>query len=171
MAEKEAIKQLYRVTGGFRRLPNGITNLDDAKALKGLAIKLNEGSQELVVTNAEKQALNNLGLSKWSNGLLERVHKKYNDGRLLDRTQRIKGAVKVISPEQLERNRRKLKGINKTATPTPITGLSNSEEVIKYIEGRKRPDTYILEAHPQSSSPSAVWEPSINIEKRTNTLK
>ena len=39
-AEKEALKQIYRKTGGLRNLPNGVTNLEDAKALKDLAIQL-----------------------------------------------------------------------------------------------------------------------------------
>lgn len=170
-AEREALKQLYKVTSGFRRLPNGITSLEDAKASKGLAIKLNEGNQSLVVTDAERQALNNLGLSKWSNGLLEKVHRKYNNGKLLDRTQKIKGNVKVISPEQLERNKRKLEGLNKPTLTTQVTGLPNSEEAIRYIEGRKRPDTYVLEAHPLSPSPASAWETSTDIRKRIKTLE
>ena len=138
--------------------------------MKGLAIKLNEGNQSLVVTDAERQALNNLGLSKWSNGLLEKVHRKYNDGQLLNRTQKIKGAVRVISPEQLKRNKRKLEGLNKLTPVTPVTGLPNSEEAIRYIEGRKRPDTYILEAHPLSPSPAAAWETSKDPTVRKESL-
>ena len=42
-AEREALKQLYKVTNGFRQFPGGITSLEDAQALKKLAIKLNEG--------------------------------------------------------------------------------------------------------------------------------
>jgi hypothetical protein len=83
-AEKEALKQIYRKTGGLRNLPNGVTNLEDAKALKDLAIQLNSGKTVNLTPDAQK-ALNNMGLTKVTPELLNRVVQKYNNPELNNR--------------------------------------------------------------------------------------
>lgn len=84
-AEKEALRQIYRKTGGLRNLPNGVTNLEDAKALKDLAIQLNSGSKTVNLTPEIRRALDNMGLTKITPELLNRVAQKYNNPELNNR--------------------------------------------------------------------------------------
>lgn len=89
-AEKEAIRQIYRKTGGLRYLPNGVTNLKDAKALKDLAIQLNSGSKTVNLTPDAQKALNNMGFTKVTPELLNRVVQKYNNPELNKRFRSIR---------------------------------------------------------------------------------
>lgn len=43
-AEREALRQIYRKTGGLRNLPNGVTSLEDAKALKKIGYSVKQRS-------------------------------------------------------------------------------------------------------------------------------
>ena len=89
-AEKEAIKQLYKVTGGFRKFPGGVTSLEDAEALKELAIKMNEGKVGNQVTGIDiRRALNKLGLTKLTDKELQHINDKYNNQALIGRAKKI----------------------------------------------------------------------------------
>jgi hypothetical protein len=83
--EKEAIKQIWKRTNGLRSLPNGITNIEDAKALKDLSNRLNKGGKKIVVTPEIQRALDNLGLTKVTPEFLNRVNKKYRNPELKER--------------------------------------------------------------------------------------
>ena len=98
-AEKEAIKQIWRKTNGLRQLPNGITNVEDAKALKDLSNKLNKGGKKIVITPEIQTALNNMGLTKVTPELLNRVNQKYRNPELMKRFVRIKSAKNQGQPD------------------------------------------------------------------------
>ena len=84
-ADNKIIKQLYRVTNGFKSMPNGVTSLEDAKALKDLSHWLsikNHNTKNIILERPDiKKALDNLGLTTLTEGnQLERIkHKFYND--------------------------------------------------------------------------------------------
>jgi len=88
--EREALKQLYKVTGGFRRFPGGVTNLEDARALKELAIKINEGKVGNQISGPGiRTALNGLGLTKLTDKELQHINDKYNNQGLIRRAGKI----------------------------------------------------------------------------------
>lgn len=89
-AEREALRQLYLVSRGIRRLPGGVTNLEDAKALKELAIKLNEGNPNQNISSPSiRKALDNLGLTKLTDNELNHLNRKYNNQATYNRLIRI----------------------------------------------------------------------------------
>ena len=77
-AEKEAIRQIWRKTNGLKQLPNGITSVEDAKALKHLSAQLNKG-EAVEFTPEIRTALNNMGLTKITPELMTRLNQKYSN--------------------------------------------------------------------------------------------
>ena len=77
-AEREAIKQIWRKTNGLKRLPNGITNVEDARALKDLSARLNKGGS-VEFTPEIRTALDNMGLTKITPELMTKLNQKYSN--------------------------------------------------------------------------------------------
>ena len=87
-AEKELVKQVWRKTRGLRELPGGVTNLEDAKALKNLSGQLMSGGP-VEVTPEIRKALDNLGFTKATEGTINRMKSKYENKAATDRLRRI----------------------------------------------------------------------------------
>lgn len=87
-AEKELVKQVWRKTRGLRELPGGVTNLEDAKALKNLLKQLSSDGQ-VEVTPEIRKALDNLGFTKATEGTINKMKSKYENTAATDRLKRI----------------------------------------------------------------------------------
>ena len=87
-AEKELMKQVWRKTRGLRELPGGVTNLEDAKALKNLSRQLSsDGPVE--ITPEIRKALDNLGFTKATERIINRMKSKYENKAAIDRLRKI----------------------------------------------------------------------------------
>jgi hypothetical protein len=159
-AEKEALKQIYRKTGGLRNLPNGVTNLEDARALKDLAIQLNSGSKTVKLTPAAQEALNNMGFTKVTPELLNRVTQKYNNPELSKRFDSIR-KIRIMNhikntgemPEPQKSAVRVLKNMEKDPKVSEeyITPTSpDSKNIIRFL--RKKTGTAVVPSNDGSYS-------------------
>ena len=83
-AEKELVKQIWRKTRGLRELPGGVTNLEDAKALKNLTRQLSSDGQ-VEITPEIRKALDNLGFTKATEGTINKMKSKYENKAATDR--------------------------------------------------------------------------------------
>lgn len=87
-AEKELMKQVWRKTRGLRELPGGVTNLEDAKALKNLSKQLSsDGPVE--ITPEIRKALDNLGLTKATERIINKMKSKYENKAAINRLRKI----------------------------------------------------------------------------------
>jgi hypothetical protein len=87
-AEKELIKQVWRKTKGLRELSGGVTNLEDAKALKNLSGQLSSDGQ-VEITPEIRKALDNLGFTKATEGTINKMKSKYENKAVADRLRKI----------------------------------------------------------------------------------
>ena len=97
-AEKELIKQVWRKTKGLRELSGGVTNLEDAKALKNLSGQLSSDGQ-VEITPEIRKALDNLGFTKATEGTINKMKSKSENKAATDRLKRIQNSKleKVIA--------------------------------------------------------------------------
>jgi hypothetical protein len=97
-AEKELIKQVWRKTKGLRELSSGVTNLEDAKALKNLSGQLSSDGQ-VEITPEIRKALDNLGFTKVTEGTINKMKSKSENKAAADRLKRIQDSKfeKVIA--------------------------------------------------------------------------
>lgn len=107
-ADNRIIKQLYRVTKGFKSMPNGVTNLEDAKALEDLSKWLstkNSGTKNIISERPDiKKALDNLGLTTLTEGnQLERVKNKFYNDEVAKRANRIYRRGYPVSDQQMDK--------------------------------------------------------------------
>lgn len=97
-AEKELMKQVWRKTRGLRELPGGVTNLEDAKALKTLSKQLSSDGQ-VEITPEIRKALDNLGFTEATEGTINKMKSKSENKAAADRLKRIQDSKleKVIA--------------------------------------------------------------------------
>lgn len=179
-AEREAIKQLYKVTKGYRRFPGGVSkNLEDAKALKMLAIELNKGNQmspTIIQDNPGiRGALNRIGLTKIDDKVLSGLNRKYNNKELLERAQRsskpiteqefnqIRGEFDLLSSKAND-NRKRLDQVNNQLL---VPGQSRS--IMRFI--RKKTDNAVFEsAKPRTTPESVLFDGSATGAKKMKNI-
>ena len=168
-AEREALRQIYRKTGGLRNLPNGVTSLEDAKALKNLAIQLNRGTTSVDITPEIQTALNNMGLTKVTPKLLNRIVSKYNNPKLNERFEAIRrrrigeyARKNNAMPELRKSAVRVLEGMGKETEPVTenyVTVPSNAKNIIRFL--RKKTGTAVVPSNDSYSrlvSPNSIPE-------------
>ena len=102
-AEKELVKHIWRKTRGLRELPGGVTNLEDAKALKNLSRQLSSDGQ-VEITPEIRKALDNLGFTKATEGTINKMKSKSENKAATDRLKRIQDSKfkKVIATGSVE---------------------------------------------------------------------
>ena len=92
------MKQVWRKTRGLRELPGGVTNLEDAKALKNLSRQLSSDGQ-VEITPEIRKALDNLGFTKATEETINKMKSKSENTAATDRLKRIQNSKleKVIA--------------------------------------------------------------------------
>lgn len=92
------MKQVWRKTRGLRELPGGVTNLEDAKALKNLSKQLGSDGQ-VEITPEIRKALDNLGFTKATEETINKMKSKSENTAATDRLKRIQNSKleKVIA--------------------------------------------------------------------------
>lgn len=92
------MKQVWRKTRGLRELPGGVTNLEDAKALKNLSRQLGSDGQ-VEITPEIRKALDNLGFTKATEETINKMKSKSENKAATDRLKRIQNSKleKVIT--------------------------------------------------------------------------
>lgn len=152
-AEKEMLKQAYRVTGGFRRLPGkGITSVEDAEALARLNndftrryLSLSPGT--VTITPEARAALDRLGLTKVDEKTLNRMLVKYHglNGDAIERVNNIRKIRLSNNQPLLDRTMKKLKRRNDEA-------YNYRDKVVKELGSNH---LYLSETKEESSEPIA----------------
>lgn len=156
-AEREALKQLYLVSRGIRRFPGGVTNLEDAKALKELAIKLNEGNpNQNIASPSIRKALDNLGLTRLTDKELNHLNQKYNNPATYNRLIR-------INPN-LSGNKKLEDILKKTVSEDKANNIVEQEAAHKALLQEKEPVTNqniirFIRKHPGNSVVEVKSEP------------
>jgi hypothetical protein len=88
-AERKMIKQIWRKTKGLTELPKGITNLEDARALKKLSGQL-ISEESVKITPEIRKALDNLGFTKATEDTINKMRSKYRNAEAKSRLSRLR---------------------------------------------------------------------------------
>jgi hypothetical protein len=158
-AEREALKQLYKVTNGFRQFPGGVTSLEDARALKKLAIKLNEGKVGNQISGPEiRDALDRLGLTKLTNKELQHINNKYNNQVLINR------ARKIYSGRSVEFKFKKEPDVNPISLPT--SSKNPSLPLMRF--SKKKLGTSVIETKPLNPETGKAVIPGATVAENSS---
>jgi len=166
-AEREALTQIYRKTRGLRNLPNGVTSYKDARALKDLAIRLNNGEIITEISPEIQTALNNLGFTKVTPKLLERITRKYNNPELAKRFQSFREkrlhrlAVEGKFPNPQGGAMRSLTSLSKENPPATIQSgkpSKESKQLTRFL--RKKTGTIVVPV----PNPSEAYSNTVSLD-------